>query len=66
MFPGIKRNEADRVTWGYPGYGPECCDDPDDAGASEACETRTGHFTGQLICTKCAPGCVHYICTDTR
>lgn len=30
----------------------------------QQCEMRTGWFTGQGICTKCAPGCEHYICTE--
>ena len=30
----------------------------------ETCKTRVGHFTGQVICTRCAPDCEHYLCTD--
>lgn len=29
----------------------------------ERCDTRHGWFTGQVICTACAPDCDHYLCT---
>jgi hypothetical protein len=27
------------------------------------CKTRTGWFTGVVICTACGDDCEHYICT---
>jgi hypothetical protein len=40
----------DESTVGFPVQGGECV-------------TRTGHFTGQVICTACGADCEHYLCT---
>lgn len=29
----------------------------------DECKVRFGWFTGQPVCTACAPDCDHYICT---
>lgn len=32
--------------------------------SGDQCATRTARFTGQVVCTRCAPDCDHYVCTD--
>ena len=48
------------VLYGPDGYEAEDGDFPAQGGG---CRTRTGHFTGQAVCTACGPDCEHYLCT---
>jgi hypothetical protein len=46
------------------GYEAEPVEDTGDfPSQGGGCVTRTGHFTGQAVCTACGPDCEHYLCT---